>query len=81
MELHEWSQEGCKLNVGLSNKKQTVCECDHLTSFNLMMDFTGEALPYPDLLTNILLPVSVVSLIPCQVLKISNQFTGRITSF
>ena len=69
MELQEWSQEGCKLNVGLSNRKQTVCECDHLTSFNLMMDFTGEALPYPDLLTNILLPISIISLILCEALN------------
>ena len=67
-ELKEWSQEGCKLNVGLSNRKQTVCDCDHLTSFNLMMDFTDEALPFSDLLTNVLLPVSIVSLILCEVL-------------
>ena len=67
MAPQEWSDEGCKLNVELSNGKQTVCECDHLTSFNLMMDFTGEALPYPDLLTNVLLPLSVVSLILCEV--------------
>ena len=69
MAPQEWSDEGCKLNVDLSNGKQTVCECDHLTSFNLMMDFTGEALPYRDLLTNVLLPLSVVSLILCELLN------------
>ena len=69
MELKEWSENGCKLNVGLSSGKQTVCECDHLTSFSLIMDFTGEALPYPDLLTNILLPISIISLILCEVIN------------
>ena len=62
-------QDGCKLNVGLSNGEKTVCECDHLTSFSLIMDFTGEATPDPDLLTNILLPVSVISLILCEVIN------------
>ena len=69
MSLHRWAKDGCQLNVELSNGTQTVCECDHLTSFNLMMDFTGEASPYLDLLTNILLPVSVVSLILCEVIN------------
>ena len=35
------------------------------------MDFTGKALPYPDLLTNILLPISVISLIICEILNSS----------
>ena len=69
MSLQKWSQDGCHLNVELSNETQTVCECDHLTSFNLMMDYIGEASPYLDLLTNMLLPVSVVSLILCEVIN------------
>ena len=31
------------------------------------MDYSGEASPYPDLLTNILLPISIISLVFCEV--------------
>ena len=66
-----WSTRGCKLNVTLSNSTRTVCDCDHLTSFSMIMDFTGNVSPYPDqlsaVLTNILLPLSVISLVLCEV--------------
>ena len=71
----EWSTRGCKLNVSLSNSTSTVCDCDHLTSFNLVMDYSGQASPYSDLLTNILLPISIISLVLCEVF---NSFESPI---
>ena len=62
-----WSTRGCKLNATLSNSTRTVCDCNHLTSFGQLMDYSGEASPYPDLLTNILLPISIISLVLCEV--------------
>lgn len=66
-----WSTRGCKLNVTLSNSTSTVCNCDHLTSFSMVMDFMGNVSPNPNqlsaVLTNILLPLSVVSLVLSEV--------------
>ena len=55
-----WSEEGCHLNVGQSSFEETVCDCFHLTSFNLFMDWTGKcfglsASPSLDILTKVLL--------------------------
>ena len=34
-----WSQDGCRLVYG--NRSHTVCECDHLTNFAVLMDVRG----------------------------------------
>ena len=34
-----WSQDGC--HVLFSDDKKTVCQCDHLTNFAVLMDVTG----------------------------------------
>ena len=34
-----WSQEGCRMIYG--NRSHTMCECDHLTNFAVLMDVTG----------------------------------------
>ena len=33
----EWSQQGCSLNSDLSNASHTVCECNHLTHFAILL--------------------------------------------
>ena len=53
-----WSEEGCHLNVGQSSLEETVCDCFHLTSFNLLMDWTGKCFglsssPALDVLTKV----------------------------
>ena len=35
----EWSQEGC--HVVSSDEEKTVCQCDHLTNFAVLMDVSG----------------------------------------
>ena len=62
-----WSEEGCRLNVGQSSLEETVCDCLHLTSFNLFMDWTGKCFVLPasptlDLLTKVLFLVNLPSL-------------------
>ncbi|XP_076462795.1 latrophilin-like protein 1 [Babylonia areolata] len=44
-ELSAWSSEGCW--VFESNKTHTLCKCDHLTSFAVLMDITGATLLIP----------------------------------
>ena len=33
----EWSEEGCKVNEALSTTSRTVCECNHLTNFAILL--------------------------------------------
>ena len=35
----EWSQDGCQ--VVFSDEDRTVCQCDHLTNFAVLMDVAG----------------------------------------
>ena len=35
----EWSQEGCQ--VLYSDEERTICQCDHLTNFAVLMDVSG----------------------------------------
>ncbi|RWS29134.1 Latrophilin-3-like protein [Leptotrombidium deliense] len=42
-ELNNWSDEGCL--VVESTKTFTICECDHLTNFAVLMDISGREEP------------------------------------
>ncbi len=33
----EWSTRGCALNLDLSSSSQSVCECNHLTHFAILL--------------------------------------------
>ena len=33
----EWSEEGCVVNEALSSAETTVCDCNHLTHFAVML--------------------------------------------
>jgi hypothetical protein len=37
---NKWSSDGCVLVEQESNRFVTVCECDHLTNFAALMDYT-----------------------------------------
>ncbi|XP_054157506.1 uncharacterized protein LOC128955854 [Oppia nitens] len=37
----KWSQDGCRHVISLSSREQTVCKCDHLTNFAVLMDTSG----------------------------------------
>ncbi|XP_059496017.1 adhesion G protein-coupled receptor L2-like isoform X5 [Stegostoma tigrinum] len=59
-----WSPSGCKL-VG-SNDTHTTCQCDHLSSFAILMAFSEELQDYSDkpltVITFIGIPISLVCL-------------------
>lgn len=58
---NEWSTEGC--SVKTTNGNYTSCECNHLTSFSVLMakgDISTEIL---DIITNVGLGVSICSLL------------------
>uniref|UniRef100_A0A2C9KAD0 GAIN-B domain-containing protein n=1 Tax=Biomphalaria glabrata TaxID=6526 RepID=A0A2C9KAD0_BIOGL len=33
-----WSQDGCQVVASQSHKNHTTCQCDHMTSFAIMLD-------------------------------------------
>ena len=41
--FHVWqlSEEGCHVVTSKSNSEETVCSCNHLTHFAVLMDFDG----------------------------------------
>lgn len=41
----EWSEDGCRLVD--NNRLYSVCECDHLTNFAILMDVSGRELDSP----------------------------------
>ena len=58
--------------MDLSVDDRTVCYCEHLTNFALLFDFTGTAdvgddYAWLDILTYIVLSISIISLILTQV--------------
>ncbi|XP_043962751.1 adhesion G protein-coupled receptor F5 [Gambusia affinis] len=61
--IKDWSSEGCIANV--TDDNQTLCECNHLTSFSVLMSKgdTTKDTTILDMITNIGLGVSVFSLL------------------
>ena len=71
-----WSTEGCAYNGIKSNYRETVCECSHLTSFGIIMDWTGFAPPSDaalETLTYVFLSLSMISLIASEVLILQER--------
>uniref|UniRef100_A0A672PU68 Adhesion G protein-coupled receptor F3b n=1 Tax=Sinocyclocheilus grahami TaxID=75366 RepID=A0A672PU68_SINGR len=56
-----WSDEGCEFVKGPGNL--AYCECNHLTSFSMLMSKHAVSMPFLDQLTYIGLGVSICSLI------------------
>lgn len=57
----QWSQEGC--NFTLSSGNISYCECNHLTSFSMLLSKTPVDLPLIDQITYIGLGISICSLV------------------
>ncbi|KAI9517250.1 hypothetical protein NQZ68_008509 [Dissostichus eleginoides] len=58
---NKWSEAGCSAKTIQGNS--TVCECDHLTSFAVLMSKSDVSTPDLDMITNVGLGVSVCSLL------------------
>lgn len=61
MTENQWSQVGCTLVQ--SSENMSYCDCDHLTSFSMLLSKTPVNLPFLDQLTYIGLGISICSLI------------------
>ena len=58
---NDWSDEGCVVNTTDGN--HTVCECNHLTSFSVLMSKSDISSDSLDMITKVGLGVSVCSLL------------------
>ncbi|XP_039873875.1 adhesion G-protein coupled receptor F3 [Simochromis diagramma] len=60
---NQWSNEGC--NISISDENHTICECNHLTAFSVLMSKGdgGKQDPILELISNIGLGVSICSLV------------------
>ncbi|XP_036437265.1 adhesion G-protein coupled receptor F1 [Colossoma macropomum] len=56
----QWSQDGCNYT---QTGNISYCECDHLTSFSMLLSKTSVDLPFMDQITYIGLGISICSLI------------------
>ncbi|XP_029589552.1 adhesion G-protein coupled receptor G6 isoform X4 [Salmo trutta] len=48
-----WNSKGCRVNP-MSNRNKTICLCDHLTHFGILMDISGSAAQIDEKNTKIL---------------------------
>ncbi|XP_046692517.1 adhesion G-protein coupled receptor F3 isoform X2 [Silurus meridionalis] len=58
---NRWSQLGCRLSQSSDN--MSFCDCNHLTSFSMLLSKTPVNLPFLDQITYIGLGISICSLI------------------
>nr|XP_058969872.1 latrophilin-like protein LAT-2 [Pocillopora verrucosa] len=65
-----FSKDGCHVVTSLSNTEETVCSCNHLTHFGVLVDYSGASVlsqKYEDILeiiTYIGLSLSIIGMIP-----------------
>ncbi|XP_034554758.1 adhesion G protein-coupled receptor F4 [Notolabrus celidotus] len=58
---NDWSDKGCTLKS--SDSYRTICECNHLTSFSILMAKSDISTEDLDMITNVGLGVSICSLV------------------
>ena len=60
-----WSSNGCHFQRISSNRKLSICECNHLTNFAAIMDVSGRETDtkVKDILTKVCCGLSIVCLI------------------
>ena len=49
--MGQWSDRGCNRSESLSNTSVTVCECNHLTHFAILLSAAPINLPQPVMLS------------------------------
>ncbi|XP_056150187.1 adhesion G-protein coupled receptor F3 [Lampris incognitus] len=59
--MDEWSTEGCQLTTG--DNDRTICRCNHLTAFSVLMSKKEVNLPFLDEITYVGLGMSICSLL------------------
>ncbi|XP_067428732.1 adhesion G protein-coupled receptor F5-like [Thunnus thynnus] len=60
--VREWSDEGCSANIS-SDGNRTLCVCNHLTAFSVLMSKSDISDATLDMITNVGLGVSICSLL------------------
>lgn len=68
---NSWSEEGCHVDSSDSNFTHTVCFCDHLTNFAILMDVNDVYLPIPhEIALQVITYIGCIVSIICLILAI-----------
>ncbi|KAL1492686.1 hypothetical protein ABEB36_010905 [Hypothenemus hampei] len=68
---NSWSEEGCRVDTSYSNYTHTVCYCDHLTNFAILMDVHDVYLPIPhEIALQVITYIGCIVSIICLILAI-----------
>ncbi|NP_001107298.1 adhesion G protein-coupled receptor F5 precursor [Xenopus tropicalis] len=62
LETNNWDSTGCQ---GVNNAENVSCDCDHLTSFSILMSYKAVDSIVLDYITYIGLAISIISLLIC----------------
>ena len=67
LSIGQWSDRGCYRNESLSNSSVTVCECNHLTHFALLLsaappNFTASVVLSLETISKVGVSISVVAM-------------------
>ncbi|XP_056621085.1 adhesion G protein-coupled receptor F5-like isoform X2 [Triplophysa dalaica] len=67
--LDHWDSTGCKVKITGNEINNVTCECDHTTSFSILMSPYGNLHPILDYITYIGVAISIACLILCLIIE------------
>uniref|UniRef100_A0A3P9CXX5 Adhesion G protein-coupled receptor F7 n=1 Tax=Maylandia zebra TaxID=106582 RepID=A0A3P9CXX5_9CICH len=67
--LGGWDGKGCELVLNINETETVTCNCNHLTSFSILMSPNSPKKPYLDIITYIGVGISMGSLVICLIIE------------
>ncbi|XP_031611806.2 adhesion G protein-coupled receptor F5 [Oreochromis aureus] len=67
--LGGWDNEGCEVVLNTNETGTVICNCNHLTSFSILMSPNSPKKLYLDIITYIGVGISMVSLVICLIIE------------
>ncbi|XP_057208580.1 adhesion G protein-coupled receptor F5-like isoform X1 [Triplophysa rosa] len=67
--LDRWDSTGCKVKISGNEQNKVTCDCNHTTSFSILMSPFGNVHPILDYITYIGVAISIACLILCLIIE------------
>ena len=74
LSIGQWSERGCNKSESLSNTSVTVCECNHLTHFAILLSTSS-----PNLTRNVELSLGIIGYVGVSISLVAMALT--VTTF
>ena len=74
LSIGQWSERGCDKSESLSNTSVTVCECNHLTHFAILLSTSS-----PNLTRNVELSLGIIGYVGVSISLVAMALT--VTTF